>query len=145
MALGEYGEAQNNNHHDPGHFFLKQIKKIMKAFGIEIRKANSIGGLYDDVDRILASSGLCKSEPISKDIQRSTVAHALQKMMQADSHFSVCTIDRCRDVCQVVIPIERYRIYSAVHCINWNQMEPNYQTQIIAMILDDFREILNPQ
>jgi hypothetical protein len=116
----------------------------MKAFGLEIRKSNTIVGLYQDVDRVLATAGLVKGETVSKQMQRDTVAHALQKMMQADGYFSVCTVERCRDVCQIVIPIERYRIYSAVHCVNWNQMEPNYRTTIIAMLLDDFREILNP-
>ena len=63
----------------------------MKAFGLEIRKSNTIRGLYDDVDRVLANAGIVSGELVSKKLQRDTVAHALQKMMQADSHFSVCT------------------------------------------------------
>jgi hypothetical protein len=81
---------------------------------------------------------------VSVELQRQAIAHALQKMMKADSWFNVCTIDRCIDICQVVIPKERMNIYNAAHCIHWNEMDSDYRQLLMAMVLDDFRSILNP-
>jgi hypothetical protein len=117
----------------------------MQAFGIEIRKSNSLGNLYQDVDRTLANSGILPGQAISKNVQVQAVAHALQKMIRVENYFSVCTIDSCIDVAQIHVPKERYSVYRTAHCINWNDMTPDYRQILIAMVLDDFRSILCTQ
>jgi len=115
---------------------------IIKKLGIEIRKAGSLDGLYRDVDSILANNNVADGG-VSVDAQASTVAHALQRMFSTESNFSVCTVDRCCAIAQIHIPAERYRIYSALHCMKWNEMEPEYRRLITAMLLDDFRSVLH--
>lgn len=113
----------------------------MQAFGIEIRKANK-SNLFNDVDMILLRNGI-PSGGVSRDVQTQTVAHALQKMIKPDHWLDICCIKECANICSVCIPAERMAVYHACHCIHWNEMLPNYRQTIIAMILDDFREILN--
>lgn len=108
----------------------------MKAFGIELRK-QSAGNVFKDVDLVLANKSL-------QTVQALSVAHALQKMMGAGSFFDVCTINACQKICQVHIPGEHMDIYSAIHCVRWNDMLPEYRTHIIALVLNDFRSVLNP-
>ena len=114
----------------------------MKRFGIEIRKANTIGNIYKDVDRVLANIPIGS---VNKEIQIQAVAHALQKMIKVQNYFDVCTIDSCIKIGQIHISSERRDIYHSQHCINWNEMTDEFRTTLIAMVLDDFRNILNPQ
>lgn len=114
----------------------------MKAFGLEIRRSGTINNLYLDVDLALTKAGI-KENPISKSVQVQTVAHALQKMLTGN-HFSVCAITDCEKVSGVIVPIERMKIYNAIHCVNWSEMIPEYRQTIIAMVLDDFRGVLHP-
>ena len=107
----------------------------MKAFGMELRKIDNVQNLYIDVDIVL--DNIC-------EIEKQTTAHALQGMMKVDSFFSICTIDACAKVCSIVIPEERRNIYHAAHCIHWSEMTPEYAQSLCAMVLDDFRGILNP-
>lgn len=115
----------------------------MKKFGIEIRKANSLPNLYADVERTLQNAGIPRGE-VTSQVQTSTVAHALQRMLKPQQHFSICTIDECIKVCSVVVPKERYEVYHAHHCMHWNEMEEAHREVLIAMLLDDFRDVLNP-
>lgn len=113
----------------------------MKAFGLELRKVGSVAALYKEVDMAL---GKLPPGGVDHTTQVMTVAHALQKMISSQNYFDVCTIDRCAEVCQICISIERRRIYSAIHCVYWNEMLPEYRQKIVAMVLDDFRGVLNP-
>lgn len=113
----------------------------MQRFGIEIRKAGSTKGLYEDIDRVLGKFKI-PSQGVTDDVQSQSVAHSLQKMLQVDQHFSVCTIKSCADVVQICIPKERMNIYQAIHCVHWNEMLPDYRQIICAMVLDDFRSVL---
>lgn len=115
----------------------------MKAFGIEIRKVGDVKGLFKEVDIVLSKAGITSSG-ITSDLQSQTVAHALQKMIKVGKWFDVCTINNCAEACNIHIPAERVKIYRAIHCIDWNEMLPDYRQTIIAMVLDDFRGILNP-
>lgn len=115
----------------------------MKAFGIEIRKQGNVHGLFADVDLVLRRNNI-PAGGVSAEMQRGTVAHALQKMMQPDKWFDVCTIDSAANCCGLVIPGERYKVYRAIHCVHWRDMETEYRQLITAMVLDDFRSILNP-
>lgn len=113
----------------------------MKAFGLEIRKSGSAKNLFDDVDRVLSKAGI-PPMGVSAEMQLQTVAHALQKMITGQRYFDVCTIDKCREVANIVIPRERRLIYSACHCLNYDEMLPDFRQNLIAMVLDDFRAIL---
>lgn len=106
----------------------------MQTLGIELRKTNNIS-LYRDVDRILSQM----KYPI---VQASTVAHSLQKMFGATRHFDVCCIRDCAKACNVIIKQEHMDIYSAIHCLDWSAMLPEYREYIMAMVLDDFRGVL---
>lgn len=114
----------------------------MKAFGIELRRIGNVRSLYDDVDRVLKNSGVTVHDGVGGLMQQQTVAHALQKMMRTDNHFSVCCVNECAKLCGIRIPAERMAVYSSIHCMNWNEMLPEYRTTICAMVLDDFREVL---
>lgn len=112
----------------------------MKAFGIEIRKYGSVASLYQEVDKSLGS---LKPGEVDKQTQIMTVAHALQKMISIQNYFSVSTVRDCAEVCQIVISKERLSVYSSIHCMNWNEMLPEYRQRIVAMVLDDFITVLN--
>lgn len=116
----------------------------MQAFGLELRRTGSVGNLYQDVDKVLSNYSI-PNGGVTRQLQAQACAHALQDMMKVDKWFNICTIDQCVKVAQIVIPVERYRIYHAAHCISWNNMLPDFRQQLIAMVLDDFRSVLNPQ
>lgn len=111
--------------------------------GLEIRKKNTIGNLYADVDKTLLANGL-KDGEVSTEVQSQAISHSLQKMLKPDSHFSICTIRECIEVSKIVIPQERMDVYQSIHCVYWSEMLQDFRQMIIAMILDDFRSILNP-
>lgn len=115
----------------------------MRGFGIEIRRYGSAKGLYDDVDKILGMANI-PSKGVNGDIQKITVAHSLQKMLTSQAYFDICTIKNCQQVCQIHIQKDRLDIYSSIHCMHWSEMLPDFKQTIVAMVLDDFREILNP-
>ncbi len=106
----------------------------MPGFGLEIRKRNAVN-LFKDVDHILSKTNL---ETFAKD----SVAHALHKMFQGD-WFDICTFDKCTKVLALHVPEERYRIYSAQHCVHWNQMLPDFRETFTAMVLNEFRSVFN--
>lgn len=110
----------------------------MQAFGIELRRVNTLPALFQEVDRTLAKMSLVNTQAMA-------VGHALHKMIGQDRHFSVCTVDKCAEIAQVVIPIERKRIYSSAHCMDWGAMTPEFRNTLIAMVLDDFRAVLYSQ
>lgn len=109
----------------------------MQVFGLELRKVDNIQNLYKDVDTVLQNFDINK-------MRIGAVAHSLQKMMQSDQHFSICSIDDCMRLAQITIPKERYDIYRSQHCISWNEMLPEFRQVLIAMVLNDFRSILSP-
>lgn len=115
----------------------------MKAFGLELRKVGSVAGLYSEIDTVLKKHGV-QDCSVGKKVATMAVAHALHKMMDAKKWFDVCAIDSCISICQIVIPRERYNIYRSAHCLYWDEMLPDYREALIAMVLDDFRSILNP-
>ncbi len=114
----------------------------MKKFGIEIRRANKIGGLYQDVDRVL---GGLPPGGVSREVQIQAVAHSLQQMLKAGHWLDICAIKDCRDISQVHISAERMQVYHSQHCVSWNEMTDEFRTMLVAMILDDFRGVLNPE
>ena len=107
----------------------------MQIFGLEIRKAGDINTLYENVDSVLSKINM-------DDMKKLSVAHALQKMLSTERHFNICAIRDCAKVTQTIIDDERMRIYQTQHCINWNEMLPEFRQNLVAMVLDDFRHVL---
>ena len=107
----------------------------MSAFGFEIRRVGDVQSLYKEIDLVL-----------SKDINISkmTVAHMITKMFKPDKYLDLCNIKAAAQLCGIVIPEERLLIYHTMHCTNWNEMLPEYRHALMAMIMDDFRPVLNP-
>ena len=116
----------------------------MKAFGLELRKTDTVDDLYKSVNNILATAGVPNGS-VTQQVQMETVAHALRKMLDTGGYFDVCTIDKCMKVAQIHISKERCDVYHAIHCVHWRDMTADYRQTIIAMVLDDFRDVLNMQ
>ncbi len=116
----------------------------LAKFGIELRKVGSAKTLYREVDRVLSNNGLTNGG-VTVDVQIQAIGHSLQKMLEQDKFFSVCTIDACLKIAKIRISSERAEIYSASHCMHWSTMTPEYRSNLVAMILDDFRPVLNPE
>jgi hypothetical protein len=110
----------------------------MNAFGIEIRRFGDRPGFFKEVDIILAGNG----SGVSKELAAEGVAHALQKMINSESCFDVCTVRSCAELCRLTIPEERMNFYRVVHCIKWNQMLPDFRRKVLACVMDDFRTVL---
>ncbi len=116
--------------------------KIQKS-GLEIRKSGSLNNLYKDVDMVLNNYGI-KTGEINVNVQVNATAHSLQKMLNTESHFSVCCIRECASLCQIVISNERMKLYQTQHCVYWKEMTSEFRQMLVAMVLDDFRCVLNP-
>lgn len=116
-----------------------QIQKL----GLEIRKLGSLNNLYKDVDMILTNYGI-KSGEINTNVQVNATAHSLQKMLSVEKYCDVCCIKECASLCQICISAERMKVYQTQHCVYWNEMMPDFRQMLVAMILDDFRCVLNP-
>jgi hypothetical protein len=113
----------------------------MQKFGIEIRKTGDTKNLYRDVDLVLKTITM-DGGSVSDVMRSQAVAHSLQKMLKSDGHLSVCTIDNCASICQIMIPKERRDIYSSCHCMSYSEMLPEFRVNLVAMLLDDFRTVL---
>ena len=107
-------------------------------------QTGNVKNLYNDVDMVLRNNSV-QPGAINANVQVATVAHALQKMLKTQRYFDVCTIDKCAELCQVCIPKERMLVYRTVHCVDWNEMLPDYRQLVVAMVLDDFRMVLCPK
>jgi len=112
----------------------------MKIFGLTIYKKENFISFYKHVDSILEKNKLVSGE-VNKNIEKQAVAHALQNMMQHQNFFSICTIRTACRVAGVQLSSKREAIYEAAHCINWGDMTKDYKNCLIAMIMDDFREL----
>jgi hypothetical protein len=140
LGLCNYVLQKMRTHFTPS----KKSKMQLQKLGLEIRKLGSIKNLYSDVDMVLRNYNV-PTNGINTGVQAATVAHSLQKMLQVENYFSVCTIKNCSELCQVCIAKERMQVYQSIHCMNWNDMLPDYRQMIVAMVLDDFRSVLCPQ
>lgn len=116
---------------------------MLQKFGIEIRKIGNSKNLYSEIDMVLKRSGI-ESGEVNTEVQTQALAHSLQKMLTVDSWFSICTIKDCAEMCGICISKERLDIYRTCHCIHWSAMLPEFRQTLVAMVLDDFRSILNP-
>jgi hypothetical protein len=112
-------------------------------FGIEIRRKGDITSLYKDVNTTLQRAGVLGGI-IPEHIQATSVAHSIQKMLSSP-RFDICTIRDCSKLVGLVIPSERMSLYSTQHCIDWSEMLPEFREVMVAMVLDDFKAVLNPE
>jgi len=117
---------------------------ILKPFGLELRRIDSPRELFITVNSVLKKYDI-PSKGVNATVQSAAIGHALHKMINSDSHFSVCMITQSASISKVVICKERMDIYSSIHCMNWSEMDKDFRQNIVAMILDDFSEVLNPQ
>ena len=115
---------------------------LIKSVNIEIRKIGNTKSLYEEVDRILGKNDI-NYQQVSDTDKYLTIAHAIQKMLNVESYFDVTTIRNCSQVANIIIQEERMHVYRTIHCIYWSQMTPEFRTRVIAMVLDDFRTVLN--
>ena len=121
----------------------KKNKMKIEKLGLEIRKLGSLNNLYKDVDIVLSNYGI-KSGEINANVQSNAVAHSLQNMLKPERYFSFCCIRDCAALCQIRISAERIKLYETQHCISWSEMTNEFRQMLVAIILDDFRSVLNP-
>lgn len=112
----------------------------MEIFNLQIRKIGDFSTLYKELDTILLDNKITRGG-ISKVITREAAAHALQNMIKNENHFSVCVVDKISNASNIHISSERQNIYGLAHCIKWGDMTDNYKQTLIAMVMDDFREL----
>lgn len=112
----------------------------MEIFNLQIRKIGDFSSLYKDIDKTLSTNNII-SGGVSKNLTREAVAHALQNMIKNSSHFDVCNINSALDATNIRISSERKAIYRLAHCIDWGDMTENYRQTLIAMVMDDFRQL----
>lgn len=67
---------------------------------------------------------------------------ALQKMINRETYFSVCTIDNVCKLCEIHLSTDRKNYYNSLHCVYWWDMTQDVKEMTVAMILDDFRKVL---
>lgn len=111
---------------------------------LEILKPQMRSQLYQQVDSILSTFTM-EPKGMSYQAQSAAVAHCLQKMFQVKGHFSVCIVEACANMCQVMISKDRKDLYNSIHCLHWHEMTEDFRNLVTAMVLDDFREVLNVQ
>lgn len=114
---------------------------MLNKLGFEIRKIGSLDNLYQDVDRVLSNFRVDNGQ-INISVQVNAVAHSLQKMISSQNYFDVCTIRNCAELCGLVIPADRMKVYQTQHCIHWSEMTTDFRQLLVAMVLDDFRSVL---
>jgi len=66
------------------------------------------------------------------------VDHSIAKMFK-DSHFSICTIDKCMKVLNVKPEQKVYNQLSALHCVDYSDMSDELLKEVQNMV----REIFN--
>ena len=115
----------------------------MTQFKLELRAQTTLNDLYEGVDNALREAGIKKND-VSEAVPQ-TVAHVLHKMLSTDKYLCVMEIRQCAKISGIVIPKDRMEIYEPLHCMYWNEMTDPFRKTITAMILDDFRDILNPE
>ena len=65
---------------------------LIKKLGFEIRKLGDMKTFYRDVDTVLANANV-PTAGVNADLQVSTVAHSLQRMISNESQAVVTSMD----------------------------------------------------
>lgn len=127
---------------DQALLFLKGMGE--NKIGLEIRKSMAIDKLFTEVDLVLKDNDILP-DCISKSVESQTVAHVLHRMINEGEYFSHQTVQRCATMSHITISSERNAVYKSIDCMAWGAMTNEYRQLIVAMVLDDFRSILNPK
>lgn len=122
---------------------LMEFEKEDDMFGLELRRKNNITNLFSDVKDVLKKAGI-EGGVVPAHFQSASVAHSLQNMLNGN-YFDICTVNNCAEMIGLVIPKERLNVYQTQHCVHWSEMLPEYRQALVAMVLDDFSSILNPE
>jgi len=67
-----------------------------------------------------------------------TVKAALLDMFKNKNHFSICTIDNCLKVANIIPDAEVYKCLSALHCMNWNDMDRKLRKWVYEAVYNIF-------
>lgn len=68
------------------------------------------------------------------EFKRQTIILSLRDMFKG-SHFSICTIDKCIKILGIVPPQSDMDTLSALHCINWSEMAPDFRERVMEKVL----------
>ncbi len=115
---------------------------ILKYFNFQIQKSIvERKSLYDEVDNLLDRYGITKNS-IPPEVKITALVGSLKKLFNK-KYFDICMLKECLMLFDLKITDERMNIYRTQHCIDWGEMEEDFKNIMIAMILDDFRQVLN--
>lgn len=109
-------------------------------FWLQIVKSNW-NSLLGYADTVLSKYGMQPWET-NNLAKKAWAITALQKMINRDRHFSVCTITDVCELCEIHLSTDRRNYYSSIHCTDWGEMTQDVKEMTVAMILDDFRKVL---
>jgi hypothetical protein len=112
----------------------------MEIMGLQIHKKDNFKALYEGVDLVLKKSDTV-SGGVGKGFVQQSVAHALQSMFKNSSSFNICAVREASEASNIPISSQRMNLYRLAHCMKWGDMTADYKETLIAMIMDDFREL----
>jgi len=106
---------------------------IFDKLGLQVRKVGSLADLYQEVDRALSNA---------KNMKEQALVLGLKKLFNPTKHFDICFIKNSAEAFNIHIPSDRLYIYSSLHCMDWSDMDEGFRANIMAMVMDDFRSVL---
>ena len=68
------------------------------------------------------------------EFKRQAIILSLRDMFKG-RHFSICTIDKCIKILGIIPPQSDMDTLSALHCINWSEMTPEFREQVMERVL----------
>ncbi|EKT3962754.1 hypothetical protein ABF179_002327 [Flavobacterium psychrophilum] len=71
------------------------------------------------------------------EIQKQVVKIALKKMF-TQKHFSICDIDKCIKISQIIPNKVDYNTMSALHCVDYSDMNKDVQNWLLQTVEDMF-------
>ena len=71
------------------------------------------------------------------NFQKQTITIALREMFEG-SHFSICTVDQCLKIANVVPPAKEHDALAALHCVHWSKMPADFRQQVFIKTLELF-------
>ena len=71
------------------------------------------------------------------EIQKQVVKIALKKLF-TQKHFSICDIDRCLKISQIIPNKTDYNTMSALHCIDYSDMNKEVQDWLLTAVEEMF-------
>ena len=72
-----------------------------------------------------------------EEIQKQVVKVALKKLF-TQNHFSICDIDKCLKITQIIANKTDYNTMSALHCIDYSDMNKDIQDWLLKTVEEMF-------